>query len=411
LTTSLRITEHRSFDELRPWRTQWDELARGVPFLEWAWLENWWLAYGHNQITRGSLNESSFGASSMNFFRARANHQLLLLAFWDQDKLIGVVPWYLTNSISEGHVIRFLGSNEVCGDYLTLLCEHTNTRSVVEELTKWLVETSENRTGRTALWDLIDLRGVFVNDFAMQSLMMSLYDAGLLVDTTHAFCGWRIELPGTWEEYLGNLSKQTRKKVRRLERTIYLDPQYQSRRVENRDDLERGWNILVDLHTKRWNALGENGCFHSARFSNFHRAMVEHWLNTDQLELGWIEKQGQPIAAEYQIRGNAGVYAYQSGIHPGYLDDEPGRLSATRAIRSAIGRNDRFYDLLRGDEPYKSNWRAEPHAMVNMRIVPNRTLARLRYRIQTTGQSMRRWLGQSWRDLIHGSNRAAIKHT
>ena len=96
-------------------------------------------------------------------------------------------------------------------------------------------------------------------------------------------------------------------------------------------------------------------------------------------QLSWIELDGLPLAAEYQLVGGSTVYAYQSGIDPDRLDSEPGRLVLIEAIRRCIANGYRTYDFLRGDEPYKAHWRAEPRKMIKLQVVPPNRSAQLRY--------------------------------
>ena len=49
----------------------------------------------------------------------------------------------------------------------------------------------------------------------------------------------------------------------------------------------------------------------------------------------------------------------------------PGKLSMMAAIQFAIDQGCEFFDLLRGDEPYKANWRAAPVACHDLRVWQN----------------------------------------
>src|SRR5207244_453594 len=79
-----------------------------------------------------------------------------------------------------------------------------------------------------------------------------------------------------------------------------------------------------------------------------------------RLRLHWLELDGRPVAAEYHIAGEDIVYAYQSGIEPEVLHEEPGHLAAIATLQLAIAQGYRAFDFLRGDEPYKAHWRAQP---------------------------------------------------
>src|SRR6185295_17564429 len=109
------VTRHHEFESLSPWLATWNELARGVPFRRWEWLEAWWRHYGCRADGR-----------------SLPNYELNLLAVWNDDKhLIGVAPWYRRRTKSGARTIRFLGDGEVCSDYLSILCRSQDEAQIV----------------------------------------------------------------------------------------------------------------------------------------------------------------------------------------------------------------------------------------------------------------------------------------
>jgi hypothetical protein len=61
-------------------------------------------------------------------------------------------------------------------------------------------------------------------------------------------------------------------------------------------------------------------------------------------------------------------------------------------------------DFLRGDEPYKAHFRALPRPSLALRVVPNRSMSRLRNNLWLAGRSMKHWLNQT----SHDSNPALV---
>ena len=99
-TTQIRIERLSTTSELTSLRNAWNALDGGVPFRSFEWLESWWRSYG---IGPGK-------------------ELLALAALNQQGQLVGLAPWYIEQSAAQRGVIRFLGSGEVCSDYLTILC-------------------------------------------------------------------------------------------------------------------------------------------------------------------------------------------------------------------------------------------------------------------------------------------------
>ena len=109
-------------------------------------------------------------------------------------------------------------------------------------------------------------------------------------------------------------------------------------------------------------SLGEPGCFASRVFHEFHHEVAGRLLERGQLRVSWMELDGSPAAAEYHVADTKATYAYQGGVDPDRLDEEPGRLSTILCLRAAIEEGHTQIDFLRGDEPYKAHWRATPRS-------------------------------------------------
>jgi CelD/BcsL family acetyltransferase involved in cellulose biosynthesis len=160
-------------------------------------------------------------------------------------------------------------------------------------------------------------------------------------------------------------------------------------------------DVLIGLHQRRWRHRGWPGCFASERFLKFHREVALRLLAFDALLMSWLEVDGRPVAAEYHLAGDHIVYAYQSGIAHDALDFQPGHLSHLATIRRAIERGDRAFDFLRGDEPYKSHWRAVPRATLEARIVPPRIGPQIRQGIWAAGSAVINQLRSGWQLTKH----------
>ena len=174
------------------------------------------------------------------------------------------------------------------------------------------------------------------------------------------------------------VSKGHRRKLRRADRDLFATGRATARCVQDAGQLEKAWDELVALHQKRRQMLGEPGCFASPRFTAFHREVARSLLAAGQLQLLWLELDGRTAAIDYQMTSQGITYVYQAGIDTERLAEEPGHLITSATIKRAIAQGGCAIHFLRGDEPYKSHFRAEPRAMLSLRVVPDRPLPRLR---------------------------------
>jgi CelD/BcsL family acetyltransferase involved in cellulose biosynthesis len=372
-TAAIRVERLSSTRELVALRAAWNALAGGVPFRSFEWLESWWRSYG-----------------------AGPGKELFMLTAFDrQSRLVGVAPWYLECGASRRSVIRFLGSGEVCSDYLTVLCARGREEEVTLALADWLSAAADGSDGERNAWNLLELNGVDAGDRTVARLVEHLAVRGKLVHRRARSSCWRVKLPRDWDAYLATLSKSHRKQLRRLERNYFRTSRARLRVARNEEELDRGLQVLVQLHQRRRESLGERGCFSSTRFAAFHVDTAQRLLRSGNLRLVWLEVDGRIVAVEFQVLGDGVVYAYQSGIEPEALEHEPGRLITLATLKQAIVEGRQAFDFLRGDELYKAHWRAQPRPTHDIRVVSNTPAARLRHNLWLAGGNVKRWIQQS----------------
>ena len=365
---SLEVFQLSTLAELTSLRMRWNELAGDVPTRRWEWLEGWWRAYGNP--ARG----------------ATTNKELYLLAaFAAPDRLVAIAPWYIEHSTDYGRTLRFLGSGEVCTDHSTVLCESGYERAVAEAISRtlcdplhvadWLTQNSVRH------WDRIEFEAVSRDDEMMQLLLAELERHNNLVHRRQAASCWRVSLPETWEAYLAMLSKSHRKQLRRCQREFFDTGRAVVHRVHSEDDFEQAWNLLVRLHERRQRSQGKIGSFASQRYAAFHRTVAKDLLRAGILRLEWLVVDGQTLAVDYYLNGKNAIYAYQGGIDPEGLDHSPGQMILSASIQRAIAEGYRAIDFLRGDEPFKAHWRAEPQPVEDVRIIKRTASNRVRHGI------------------------------
>ncbi len=372
----MRAVQFSSLESLEPWSESWNRLAGQIPFRAWEWSAAWWKCYGENQYRR-TLN--------------------VTVVFSETGEMIGVAPWYCEQSRRVGRCLRFLGTGEICSDYLGILatpgCENDVALALADELSRRnQTDSNENTENQTTTWDRLDVSGVDGQDRTTKRLLELLAQREHLIHSRPAPRCWRVALPNNWEDYETLLSHSHRKQVRRLIRDYFVTGRAILHTATTTQELEQGELILFDLHQRRQKRLGNSGCFASEPFRKFHQAVMPWLLQTGQLRLHWLEVDGHPIAAEYHLMNGGIVYAYQSGIDPDALEHEPGRLAAIATLQAAINGQCHGYDFLRGDEPYKAHWRAEPRRLLEVQVIPPHATARLRHGLATAGRTMKHWL-------------------
>jgi len=378
---ALLTTRLSAESELEPHREAWCKLACGVPTRSPHWLLVWW-----------------------HFYR-REGDTLCVLLFHDEGgELVGLAPLYL----GKGKTVRLLGSGAASTNHTTWLSAGGEEHTIGVAVSEFLLAARQE-------WNRIKFDSADADDPALNATVTHLAQHGCLVCSTPQHSCWRILLPPSWEEYLMTLSRIHRKRCRKLQQLLDTG-RVQVHKVMGAADFSRGFDILLLLHGARWGAADQPlGCFSDTTFREFHRAAAQELLAHDQLLLVWLELDGKPIAVEYQFAGGGTIYSYQAGMDPSIVEFSPGSLSILASIRDSIAQGFVSFDLSRGDQPYKANWRATPAASYDLRIWPDRIGGRLEHGVwelrNQAEQERMRWVRrikarvpkrfiERWRELV-----------
>jgi len=329
-TRPLQITKIDSKLDLAPYFDAWLDLAAGAPMRSPEWLLTWWEVY------------------------ASSGDQLyILLVQGPGGALVGLAPLYLQDSRGSA-TCRLLGTADACTHHATWLSAPGYETQVGIEVARYLLQNKS--TWKRLLFEAVD-----ADTTAVHATMNHLAENGCLCHQRQIHSVWKISLPETWDDYLMMLSRTHRKRCRKLQRQFLDSGKIQVHRVEREEDLKGGFKVLLQLHGTRWGTGKETlGVFGDKRFNKFHETVAGKLLRRNQLRLAWLEYDGKPLAVEYQFFDAGSVYAYQAGVDLSMDEFSPGRLSMMAAIQFAITQGCEYFDLLRGDEPYKANWRAAP---------------------------------------------------
>ena len=359
---TLRIN---NLNDLQPYRERWDELASDCVFRSWAWLTTWWKHYGEGRQLFVLLVFSGYTSRDCQTTTNCAEPQFAA------ENLLAILPCYIEANFARGQVLRLIGDGEICSDHLDVLANPKDLAGTTAALAHTLCETASE-------WDTTDFTAVGVERVGLVQLNDALVSLGCHSTRKPNLNVWAVTLPEDWEAFLAMQSKSHRKQLRKLERRVLDTGQAAWQLVETPAEFEEIWPVFVELHQSRRISLGEPGCFASEPWAAFHYDIAKQLFDAGKLRLSWLEMDGQPVAVEYNFAGEKMTWAYQGGLDPDRINDAPGSLLMIRSIQHAIAEGHTHFDFLRGDEPYKAHWRAEPQETFDLQIVPARSAARWR---------------------------------
>ncbi len=341
----------------------WNRLADDMPLRRWEWLAPWWRHY-----------------------RAAGDQLCLLVVRNDAWQVLGIAPWYQTRTLLGGRALRFLGDNEICTDYQTLLVDPSYAEEVVAALGDWLLVAGRGE------WDTLDWRGKLDADPLLEPLAARLLAAGGATQQRPLENSWRVELPATWNEFASrSLSRNRREKLKILERKYIQQGRAKLHTLTRVEELDEYLEILHRLHQDRRAELGQAGCFANPTFKIYHREVMQSLLEIDRLQLHYLELDGTPAASMYCLRGEGGVFQYQSGMDATREQLKPGWTCQLMAMRQSLENGAQFWDFLRGDEAYKASWGATPLPLAQQRIAAPHAAAQWRHRLWSAQLGLRQW--------------------
>ena len=143
------------------------------------------------------------------------------------------------------------GSGEACSEYLTVLTRPGSEREIAAALSQWL------STDGAGDWDLLHLAAVLESDPAASALAQEFARREHLIHQQPGMPCWQCELPATWDEFLRQLSKSRRERVRQLTRKYFDTGRVQTRWVSTEaelDRLSRCSSTCISAAAKAWDS-------------------------------------------------------------------------------------------------------------------------------------------------------------
>jgi CelD/BcsL family acetyltransferase involved in cellulose biosynthesis len=376
-----------SREQLESIREEWSDLLRrstsNEPMQSPIWLLRWWQVYGSHD-----------------------DRELCVLTLRRDGKLVGLAP-LCRRKLRHASGLRItrlelLGSgeeecDETCSEYIGVIAAKGEEQAVANAFGAAL------HAGEMGSWDDLVLTAM-----SSESVMPPLLARALGVATEYKVLGGApfARLPNTWDQYLADLSSSRRALVRKSLRAweAWAKEPPTLHRVESEDQLDQGMEMLARLHALRWQETGHAGAFDSKLFHEFHRLTMRDLLREGALWLCWLEVEGEPVAALYNIVWNQQVRFYQSGrITKVPKKVRPGLVIHACAIQEAIKAGYTHYDFLAGTTRYKMQLANNVRPLIQLSFTRPSLHAKLRD-LGSGGVSLGRSLRSEWRTRFGSKN-------
>jgi CelD/BcsL family acetyltransferase involved in cellulose biosynthesis len=297
---------------LSAFRPEWSRFLERVPpaspFQSPEWLITWW---------------SHFGSG-----------RLRTLVFREDGEVTGVLPCFL-HEWQGRRQLTLLGSGVT--DYLDPVLPDRAVASIGDALRKW------------SDWDVCDWQ-----DLSRETPLAAL---GTVRDEVPASA---VRLSGGFDDFLAARPKDLRRNLRRYREKAEAIGPVTFDVCKSAEALLL--DALIDLHRARWERLGESGMIEANRSAGFVRDVAEVFAARGMLRFFTVRFAGQIAAILLALRNESTVFSYLSAFDPQFEAFGFGRELLARAFEYAFANGYQRWDFLRGEEPYKFSWGAEPIA-------------------------------------------------
>jgi CelD/BcsL family acetyltransferase involved in cellulose biosynthesis len=145
-------------------------------------------------------------------------------------------------------------------------------------------------------------------------------------------------------------------------------------RVRTREECRQSIDLVIAQHNLRWRDRGGSDAFHTPSLIEFHQEFSQVALERGWLRLYVLRLDGKPAACLYGFLYRGTFYFYQSGLDAAYDKYSVGLVTMGLAIRSAVEEGAEEYDLLHGNEAYKSHWCRDSRGLSRLEVYPPRGL-------------------------------------
>ena len=312
------------------WWDLWRRDPRATPFQCPAWLGPWWTHLG-GRGERLDLVARDGGGRSIGFLPAW---------IWDDGGLRRLVP---------------LGAG--VSDYLDALIDPGREAEALAGLWRAALDASDR-------WDELLLPDLRPDSPLLQPPPEALHAR----DEAHETCPV-LALPADGP-VLAALSKSRRRKI-----------VHDHHRAERLGEVETGFpppeelpavlDALFALHAARWEAAGEPGVLADPAVQAFHREAAPALQAAGLLRLTTVRWRGDVRAVLLGFCDGRRGYSYINGVDREPAGQSFGTLAFAHQIDAAQEGGAREFHFLRGEEPYKYAWGAEPLRTVR-RVVRRR---------------------------------------
>ncbi|MEC8960106.1 MAG: GNAT family N-acetyltransferase [Chloroflexota bacterium] len=313
-----------SFQEIE---TEWESVLQDSPadtlFLTPQWQKVWWDTFGEGQTMCGFL--------------------------YPVDDDVAAIA----SLAKSGNTISFMGSQDTF-DYNDFLIRLGYEEGFYQTL---LESMDEQDCRRMYLFSLRD------SSPTLEVFPEMARNNGYTVEIEEEDVTSGIALPGSWDEYLGLLSKKDRHELRRKLRRMDTQTDWKWYSVTEPAQVAKRLGEFISLMRQ---SRPDKDEFMTPERERFFQNITQRMAELGQLQLYFLDMDGSTVATSLCFDYGGSRLLYNSGYDPQYGYFSVGLLLNAMCLRDAIDRGLTYFDFLRGPEPYKAHLGGQQRSLYQM---------------------------------------------
>lgn len=364
--TSLRIKIINDTDSFKAVSGEWNALVEEADshiYQTFEWQYTWW----------------------KYFCKKNDSRELYIILLYDENQLTGIAPFFIDhfkfNHKTIYKCLSLIGSKVMQDDAENAVGQMAYTDSL-----DLIIRPGFEKPVISALWyHLKEAAGI--DDIVMDEVpeysslfryfvpLLKNRDQDWYLTVKDSSIYQIINLPDSWENFLQELSHNARKKIRKCLKMAdesYGNKVFDSKKVYDREEVEKAFRWLVKTHQQRWNKRGRPGVFADRRLYDFYKSMTMSLNKQGKAEFQVVSVPSvgdRPIAMDLIFRYKKIIYAVNTGFDSSseFARYSPGHISLYSIIKEAIEEGNESVTFARGIENYK--FRASNRIVKNKKII------------------------------------------
>lgn len=280
-----------------------------------------------------------------------ADRQLAIVELREHAALVGLAAF----TVDPDGTLRFLGNEEIT-DYLGPL----SAGRLRDRIAGAIVNVVQGLE-----WTRADLAGLAADSGWPDALVSAAASSGMEASLTDQDVCPRIQLTGTYDDYLASLPGKLRHEIRRKERRLAREAGDYTIRLSDASVLDQDLERFYEMHRAQ---EGPKGKFMHDEMATVFTRLAHTFADRGWLRLAWLEVGGESLAATLSFSERGVWSVYNSAFDHRTRELGPGMVLMGETIRLAADEGCAVFDLLRGDEPYKYRFGATDVPLVRLTL-------------------------------------------